>query len=311
MLLGWRPFLRGWGPSLFHRKLSQIFAAQEPSLKRCRLSSPGLHMLLPHCGAFQPQLFENFDPCPGVLGAPNRGVFLSLYGGSSRVAKSWQEMGREAIVLDTAHNAANDLGTSEAHDTIIRMLQATDPDGKALVGLLGVELPCNTWSLCRGRGRGPPRLRDLRHIDGLPGLVPKNLEKVAQANAQIKNAVAWIRCSCAQGVPGYLENGRRSLIWHHPLVLELIQEGLCWVSVLDQCQYETEYRKRTLLLVWGVPENAFDFLRCRAPRGICSRTGLAHLHLEGVDQNGRFKTAAAQVYPVKMAQAIAMKFAGH
>jgi len=80
-----------------------------------------------------------------------------------------------------------------------------------------------------------------------------------------------------------------------PGIRALIAKDQAWEVVLDQCQYGVPYRKRTKLLIWGIPHNAFSFHKCSGKGGRCSKTNKMHLHLRGAT-GSQFLTKHAQVY---------------
>ena len=85
-----------------------------------------------------------------------RSIFLSLYGGCGRVAKKATERGLHSVVIDLCDSSKNDLGKLQAEKEVRTLL------GTRRVALLGIELPCNSWSIAR-RGNPPP-LRDSHHF---------------------------------------------------------------------------------------------------------------------------------------------------
>ena len=258
--------------------------------------------LQPLCNFLRPRLYQNH--CP-AWNPRHRQVFLSLYGGVGRVAENWRDRGGESLLVDMADDECNDLDGSGAAADVRAFLRARDAEGRTYVAALGLDIPCDTWSAARGRGRGPPMLRSKASVLGLPNLKGKNLNKVLAANSQVELAVSWIRECCSLGISGYLENGAGSLIWHHPGIVQLIGEGLAWETLLCQCQYGRPYQKRTRLLLWGLPKGSVTFRNCRLKGGLCSQTGQKHEVLSGCHEDGSFKTKAAQQYSVELAAAIA------
>jgi len=103
------------------------------------------------------------------------------------------QRGLPSIVLDLSDSAENDLSRPIAHRRLKQFLRR--------VCLLGIDIPCNTWSLAR---RAPPGSRmpsALRGSDphstlwGLPGLSEKDEAKVKAANLMIHSAVGLIRAA--------------------------------------------------------------------------------------------------------------------
>ena len=126
--------------------------------------------------------------------------------------------------------------------------------------------------------------------------------KVRCGNLQQAHARRYVGKCLNKNIPGYLENPRTSRFWKLPWVLRLVAAGRAQLVDFDMCQYGTQWRKPTRLLVWNVP-TTIELLRCSGKQGLCSRTHKPHLLLSGVAK-GRFLTAAAQVYPPAFATAL-------
>ena len=143
----------------------------------------------------------------------HHGIFLSLYGGAGHVAEAWRAHGREALVVDCSHSSNNDLGTELAQTEVTSMLRYKDADSHHGVAMLGIDLPCETWSRARGGGHGPPAIRSSNYVMGLPGIRAHDQRKVDAANKQLANALTWVNEAVALGIPGYLENGVNTFLW--------------------------------------------------------------------------------------------------
>ena len=177
-----------------------------------------------------------------------------------------------------------------------------------VVDVVGLEVVCSSWSRARDRPGGPPPLRDShKFLFGLPDRKPGDLKNIREGNFQYRSCMRIIKKCLDVGVPGYLENPKSSRFFLTPGVKKLVSSGLGHLVDLDQCQYGAPYRKRTTLLIWGLPPGSACFKMCTGRRGRCSRTNRKHVHLAG-QQGGVFKTRAAQAYPQQMAAAIAEVF---
>ena len=226
-------------------------------------------------------------------------TFLSLYGGESAVAKAFRRHGHNSLVLDIAHDEHNDLGRPRLANKIPEVLQH--------ITHLGIDLPCQTWSRARRAPPGSSMPSALRGdtpdtIMGLPNLSAADQNKVRQANIQVSYALKYIRHCLRLGIPGYLENPLTSRLWKHKKILRLVQVGLCRFIDFHMCQFGTLWNKPTRLLVWCVDPD-IEFPKCSKLNGVCDLTGKPHLMLSGLS-NGKFLTAAAQVYPSKLGTAI-------
>ena len=114
----------------------------------------------------------------------------------------------------------------------------------------------------------------------------------------LRGAIKVIRRCLKWNVPGYLENPLTSRLWKHPGIIRLLQDTRVHTSVTDMCQYGTQWRKPTKLLLWNCDEVRLE--RCKGRR-LCNKTGRPHLQLTGV-VNHRFITQHAQAYPRKFAE---------
>ncbi len=242
-----------------------------------------------------------------------QGLFISLYGGVGHICSSQLERGRASLLFDVDRNDKNDLGTDAAQRDVWHLLGLTVPGSAVpVVSLLGIDLPCSTWSRARGGGHGPPAIRNDSHIYGLPGVRQCDQRKLESANQQLAFAILNIRKALDLGIPGYLENPLTSYVWKTAEVKQLLAERKTYLTKLHMCQYGTTWKKATALMIWGVPEASVNFKVCRgAPRGLCSRTASPHECLRGIDSAGKFRTSQAQVYPVEFANALTEEFEKH
>jgi hypothetical protein len=129
------------------------------------------------------------------------------------------------------------------------------------------------------------------------------MQRVVAANNMLYGAVRLIRKANGLGIGGYLENPRTSRIFLTPQILKLVKQGIAVFVDLDMCQYGTQWKKPTRLLVWGPNKGAVVLSKCQ-PRGcICFNSNRPHLMLTGVSK-GKFRTAVAQVYPMQFAKTL-------
>ena len=232
-------------------------------------------------------------PDPSALeeapGRPFQGLtFLSLFGGVGNPAKCWKDLGGIAFLFDLSDSTGNDLSKHSAWNTVERNLK--------LFHVVGIDLPCNTWSRARRApwwSRMPKPLRSTQgFIMGLPGLSATDFAKVKQANVMFLRAVRLIKRCLKSNIAGYLEYSANSMLWDTPQIQRLLTDSRVHLCVTDMCMYGTAWRKPTKLLLWNVSPS--EFLRCRG-HGKCQRTGKAHLQLSGISGK-KFLTEKAQVY---------------
>ena len=224
-------------------------------------------------------------------------LMLSLFGGVGECARAFAHQGGIAAVIDLETSIENDLSDYAAWNDISNQLPHFD--------LIGIDLPCNTWSRARRGKPGsglPEPLRGAqgRSLFGLPHLCGRDSIKVQQANTMLYGAYRIIRRCLKLHIPGYLENPQTSLLWKTPQMKRLLRLRHVHLIGTDLCQYGVPWKKATYLLVW----NCMPFpLRTCAGRGKCSRTNRPHLQLSGLSSRV-FLTKQAQVYPRPFAQAL-------
>lgn len=247
---------------------------------------------------------EKFHPAAAKPAAKDQLVFkgkrfLSLFGGVANPARFFATHGGEATVLDFAHSPKNDLSKHRVWNKILQVL--------AIFHIVGIDLPCNTWSRAR---RAPPWSRmpkPLRSSDepfGLSTLQGKDAEKVRLANIMFYGAMRVIRRCLKQGIAGYLENPASSRLWDTPQIKKLLSDSRCQLITLDMCQYGCQWKKPTRLLFWNCDSVVFN--RCSG-RHFCSRTGRKHLQLTGMSGK-KFLTEQAQIYSQEFAESLMLAF---
>jgi hypothetical protein len=196
-------------------------------------------------------------------------------------------------VIDLAHDVANNICSKPVQSDIDVLVSHA--------ALVGIDLPCATWSLARRApvwSSMPSPLRSSvgSEIWGLPHLSDGDRRKVRIGNVQVKHAVKVIRSCVAGGTPGYLENPLTSRVWLviARLLKKELKAGLVVLRRTCLCQYGVPWKKPTRLLTWG--SSSVDLKWC-CGKGVCSRTKRPHLTLTGISGNGKFLTSQAQVYP--------------
>ena len=164
--------------------------------------------------------------------------------------------------------------------------------------LVGLDLPCESWTRARGGGGGPPRIRSREFIFGLPYVRPCDQTKLDLGNAQYEHAMCTIRKCHASGIAGYAENPDTSFLWDTPGFQELEDEGIGFFLRTDFCQFGTKYQKPTKLFVWGVNKAHIKLPKCARRRGCCSMTGNPHVSLRGKNCKHEFATHQLSALPL-------------
>ena len=228
-------------------------------------------------------------------------TFLSLFGGVGNPAIAVANGGGRGFVIDLCHSSKNDLGLHSKWNPVLKHVDDFD--------IFGIDLPCNTWSRAR---RAPPWSRlpkPLRKpgcfIFGMPNLSAQDFEKVRKANTMLKRSVQLIRKCLRLGKTGYLENPRSSMLWKTPDIQRLLCDSRVQLIHFDMCQYGTQWKKPTTLLVWGC--RPFSLLKCQHT-GVCVRTKKPHLQLTGIGGK-KFLTSQAQVYTAEFSNHLMLSIA--
>ena len=162
--------------------------------------------------------------------------------------------------------------------------------------------PCTTYSRARKLdGKGPPPLRSLEHLSGLPGLKPWGQKRVDEGSLFMRLSCKIARAAHKVGCFFSIENPASSMIWSEPDMRALTAETQATAVVLDSCAFGTPWKKPTTFLV---NDSRFSALGRRCPG--CAQ----HDQLEGEttdeETGGRmWRTRKAQVYPRNLCLAYA------
>lgn len=229
--------------------------------------------------------------------------FLSLFGGVGEASKFVARCGGVSALVDWDKSPFNDLSKPSRWKDVGKLLEDCN--------LVGIDLPCPTWSRARRAPRWskmPSPLRDdFEYIWGLPDLTAAEQDKVTKANHMTWGALRVIRLCIRLGIAGYLENPWTSRLWLVRGIRRLLKSGKAFLIRVDQCQYGNQWKKPTGLLIWG----CFLFqLKICGQGSTCSRTRKPHLQLTGAFK-GKFLTRQAQVYTQQFASAVISNIAHH
>ena len=172
--------------------------------------------------------------------------------------------------------------------------------------------PCGTASAARNipigkslRRKGAPQprpLRSPRYPDGLPNLKGLSLAKVQSAN-ELYAFCCILADECEKyNVLFIVENPENSLMWSTSFFKKLMHKFI--FSVVDTCEYGSEYKKGT------------GFLSNFLPKRLQTRCSGGHVHKKwSVQQNDKgewqFATSAQAEYPSLLAKSIALSFLDH
>ena len=145
---------------------------------------------------------------------------------------------------------------------------------------------------------------------GLPNLAHTDQEKVKRGNAIYRQTLRTLKSCVAANIVAALENPIASFLWSTVGVRALLDSQLCFAHTLDMCAFGASWRKWTRIAFWNGPSILAHRgpLLCRGRGGLCSFTGKPHVVLAG-KARGAFLTSSAQVYPHRLAFALARSLA--
>jgi hypothetical protein len=230
-------------------------------------------------------------------------------------------LGLQCIDIDTANVGPhgelaeyNDLSSDQLWEVISRDLQS------GRITSLWFGTPCTTFSKAREVRPGPPPLRDMDHLYGLPkaSLTTAQYEQVRLGTYHALKTAELATEAHRLGVPFAIENPEP---WEGHVSMFLLPEfkrlaGLPEVRVsnFDQCMVGAETTKPTRILYYKLPLSSLD-KRCNHQKqwwnytdwqGKPQRRWGAHPPLAQRKRgDGTPATAAAAVYPTELNRVIA------
>ena len=228
---------------------------------------------------------------PTPVGTPP--LFIELCAGTALLSQQAAEAGFRMLAVDHHGNRF------KPHVHVLQLDLRSPSSWEFLRGVLSsqavahvhIAVPCGTCSRARDLSPGPPPLRDLHHVWGLPGLSPTDHARVQSANAIYEGAAAFFEFILASfpqiGVS--VENPLHSWLWMLPPFASLMQR--CTFVAFDLCRHGSNRRKATGLLT-NVP--GLGVLSGPCP-------GCAE-HQPWQVQNGEFATAREAAYPLLFCQ---------
>lgn len=236
--------------------------------------------------------------------AAESSLFLEIFSGSgnlSRAVAACFHGNLTVVPIDLCHGNEHDLEKRSIQHFVLAAIRT----GKVAGVWLGT--PCTSWSRARQLdGRGPGPLRSDNQLRGLANLSVADQARVRTGNV-LADFSALIFETCEKmGIPVCLENPATSRMWLLPRFKRLRSKSSVQVHLTDYCQDGKPWRKRTRLMSSGVDLGPC-VRQCNSHRGICSRTGKAHVQLCG-HKPGTFMTSHAQPYPVTLCKRVAKAF---
>ena len=169
------------------------------------------------------------------------------------------------------------------------------------VGAAHFAVPCGTCSRAReiplAGGNGPKPLRSETMPFGLPGLSEVDQARVDCANKIYQAVFDLIDILKTTKAVIVIENPDRSIFWHFPKAISLLNEGFSDVR-FQHCKWTLDRAMRPKWVRLRSNVEALSVLE-----GPCSAN---HKHLGwGISETGTFNTASEAEYPPEMASTIA------
>ncbi|CAE7560259.1 UPF1 [Symbiodinium sp. CCMP2592] len=161
-------------------------------------------------------------------------------------AKAFAKEGGWAAIIDVRGDVCNDLSKFGAWNRIRKVAHLFD--------LIGIDLPCNTWTRARRAPPwsslpGPLRGDHYHNVLRLPNLRASDREKVDAANRMMIGACNLIKVCLQLNIPGYMENPLSSRLWLSRPVQELLMRDDVHFVKTHMCMHGTQWKKPTGLLV--------------------------------------------------------------
>eukprot|EP00435_Cladocopium_sp_Y103_P009415 s1300_g2.t1 len=228
----------------------------------------------------------------GSMQIPSGSFFLEIFAGQAGLSQAIKARG--IAVLPPIEIEVNNF--------VRQSVDVLSPQIKAHLKLLleakvifyiHFGTPCSSFSMARKNDGGPPPLRDRHHLWGLPGLRPKDREKVRLGTAFMFFTQEMATLCHQLNLSWSVENPASSLLWFMPPMQELAQLPGAKMVTLDMCRFGSAHKKPTSLLA---------SLDLSALAQLCDMAERPHQHepLVGtivLDGKQVFRTRLAQVYP--------------
>ena len=168
--------------------------------------------------------------------------------------------------------------------------------------------PCETFSAARLQEGGPPPLRDLDNLFGLPALKPAQWKQTEIGSALIRfieEALLLLGMTGGCGFaehpqwPAWAARKRPGSIWVTKPMRQLKRLKCTTAVSFDQCVLNAGIRKPTTLVLLRLRSFRDDILKLGC-RGRCNHGPNAHVALSGKDVDGSFKTSRGKIYPPQL-----------
>ena len=211
------------------------------------------------------------------------------------------------VEYDTLISAQHDLTVETVLLGLIQRIHA----GEFYAAIIGT--PCSTFSVARIRkpgeldDEGPPQVRNLPHVLGMPGVPDWCQRQLDASNALVEATAAIARAMHQAGGSFIIENpvkrsdvskahyramwGSHASLWDHPAMISLRKER--WSRLVDfpQCAFGLQFQKLTTFMY------SSDLEHLLQPLGHKRCTHNHMVKASGLDYDGKWRSALAAAYP--------------
>ena len=211
------------------------------------------------------------------------------------------------VEYDTLISAQHDLTNAD----VLRELLSRIQSGEFYSAIIGT--PCSTFSVARIRkpgepdDEGPPQVRNLPHVLGMPGVPDWCQRQLDASNALVEATAAIARAMHQAGGSFIIENpvkrsdaskahyramwASHASLWDHPAMISLRKER--WSRLVDfpQCAFGFQFQKLTTFMY------SSDLEHLLQPLGHMRCTHNHKVKASGLDYDGKWRSALAAAYP--------------
>ena len=260
---------------------------------------------------------EAADRSPGPCGSatvekreePTCARLWHVFSGPDRpesLGRAAQALGVGTKEWDPVHPDGGDIMDDATFEGMQRRVSTAGPRDVLWLGTV-----CSSFSRIRGKGVGPPAVRDRREVEGLRSMQAEYGAYLRKHNEMVRRSCVLASIAWSAGGTYVLENPadvgdvdshlfreeevESPSIWLMPCVIELMQETGAGPIIFPQCALGSEFQKQTQLLAAGPRAERLrilDTLKCEC-------TSHAK-RAEGFDEHGRARSAEAAAYPPQM-----------
>ena len=241
-------------------------------------------------------------------------LVVEIFSGTCRLSKACKDVGFRVSAVDKDKNRSEnfniyncDVGDPKQLKLLKEFLQAESDE------LLHVHFApsCGTASRAREKPipgipwhKQPKPLRSDEFPDGIPGIQPRDAERVQLANVSYDATMDLVIFLASIGVSSSIENPSNSLFWKYSSVVRAMQSVSGHFTYFDSCMHGGARDKSTAW--WSHDPSAVNVNIFEALQAQCDRSH-QHAAWKPVLRHGRthFPTSEEAAYPPVLCQRVA------